>query len=365
MDAATALVVAGGVPRTSPASALVVVVNDPDRATDSVQALRALRDASPGRLLRVLVATGSHVWGDAAREAHEAPLRAAAGEPSEFFWHDGESPSHSVVGPAHLDTFLAEATDVVGVGSVEPHWFAGLTGAHKTLTVGVMHREDITANHALAMTVDARPFRLAGNPVHEGLAAVLHALEDGRRVVALQHIGTRWFGGAPLACLDEAAAVAATRWRRVVPKPFDLLLAVVAPPLHRTLYQAEKGVKNNEFAVRDGGMVVLDAPCEDGLGPDRFFQTLMKAPDLAAVMERITRKGYRLGDHKAFRLRSLQARGVQVALVSPTFPREAGAAVGIGVFASREEASRTLRGRFGGSSRAAVVEDAGHMVVEA
>ena len=364
VDAATALVVAGGVPRSAPGKTLVVVVNDPDRATDTAPALRAIRDAAGKRIVHVVVATGSHTWSPAVREAHEKPLREAIGDPSRFSWHDGKDGTHKRVGEDRLDANVVNAKDLVTIGSVEPHWFAGLTGAHKTITVGVMHKEDIAANHVNAMQTGARPFRLEGNPVHDGFAKTLEALSEGRRIVALQHVTSRWFGGPPLKSLAEAAPLAKSRWLRKVPRPFDFVVAVVEPPLSRTLYQAEKGIKNNEFAVKDGGAIVLEAGCEDGLGPDRFFQLLLKAPDVKSARAEIEKKGYRLGDHKAHRVRTLQARGVRIGIISATFPKAAAEAVGLIPFATRDAAATWLRGQFGGSSRGAIVEDAAHMVVE-
>jgi nickel-dependent lactate racemase len=364
VDAPTALVVGGGVPRSAPDTELVVVVNDPDRATSTAPALRAIREAAPDRAIHVVVATGSHVWSDAAREVHQGPLREAAGSPATFSWHDGTNGAHADVGGVRIDAIVAGARDVLGVGSVEPHWFAGLTGAHKTLTVGVMHRDDIAANHAQAMSPACRPFRLAGNPVHEGIVRAMSALADGRHVRALQHANTRWFSGPPLECLADAAKLAEARWKRLVARPLDFAIAVVAPPLSRTLYQAEKGVKHCEFAVKDGGMIVLDAECEDGVGPDRFVAMLREAKDVAAVEAALARDGYRLGDHKAHRLRALQARGVRLAIVSTRLPREAAVAAGFTLYATRKEAANAVRGAFGGSSRGAVIEDAGHVVVE-
>ena len=364
VDAATALVVAGGVPRSAPDTPLVVVVNDPDRATSTGPALRAIREAAPDRAMHVVVATGSHVWSDAAREVHQGPLREIAGSPTTFSWHDGENGAHADVGGARLDAIVAGARDVIGIGSVEPHWFAGLTGAHKTLTVGVMHRDDIAANHAQAMSKDCRPFRLAGNPVHLGIVRVMSALAAGRHVMALQHANTRWFGGPPLECLADAAKVAEARWKRLVARPLDFAIAVVGKPLSRTLYQAEKGVKHCEFAIRDGGMIVLDAECEDGVGPDRFVKMLGGAKDVAAVEAALARDGYRLGDHKAHRLRALQARGVRLGIVSTRLPPEAAAAAGFVLYATRKDAANAMRGAFGGSSRGAIIEDAAHVVVE-
>jgi hypothetical protein len=183
-------------------------------------------------------------------------------------------------------------------------------------------------------------------------------------VLALQHVGPRWFAGPPLACLADAARAAEARWRVRVAQHVDFLVAVVESPLSRTLYQAEKGVKNSEFAVKDGGAILLDAPCDDGVGPDRFVAMLRDAPDLAGVDARIRRDGYRLGDHKAHRLRALEARGVRVGVVAPGLPIDAARAAGFSRFADRGQAAAWLREALGASSRGALVEDAGHTVVE-
>ncbi len=368
-DPLAALAEAGGPPESAPEAPLLVVVNDPDRATDSATALRAIRSGAGDRPIRVLVATGSHRWSHDVQEEHEAPLREAVGDPCEFRWHDAYDRAHVELRGAdgtavHIDRWLSEAADVIAVGSVEPHWFAGLTGAHKTLTVGVMAIESISANHVHALDAGSRPLRLAGNPVHEGLERVVRALEETRTILALQQVVGRWLAGRPLACLAAAAPTAEARWLARVPRAFDFLVAVVAPPLSRTLYQAEKGVKNTENAVRDGGAIVLDAACEDGVGPSRFLDLLGRAPDSTSALDLLAREGYHLGDHKAVRLRMLHDRGVRLALVSSTFPEEAAHVAGFHVFRTREEAGRALRGAFGGSSLGAIVQDAGHMVVE-
>src|SRR5262252_10474522 len=151
-DAASALAAAGGTPRSAPETPLVVCVNDPDRDTDSASALRAIRADVGARPILVVVATGSHRWSRDDANAHQAPLAGAAGAPSRFLWHNAWSQYHPKVGPARLVASVANASDLIGVGSVEPHWFAGLTGAHKTLTVGVMKCDDIAANHVHAMS---------------------------------------------------------------------------------------------------------------------------------------------------------------------------------------------------------------------
>ena len=252
----------------------------------------------------------------------------------------------------------AAARDVVGVGSVEPHWFAGLTGSYKTLSVGVLPRAEIERSHRLATSPSARPFALTGNPVHESIAATFRELAAGRTVCGVDLLGEHRAVGEPLANLARLLPHARRRWGRAVRTPLAFLVAVVAPPLDRTLYQAEKGIKNSEHAVADGGAVVLDAACADGVGPGRFVE-LLAGGDAAGEIA----PDYRLGDHKAVRIRALRARGVAMALVAPGFPADAAEACGISLVDDLEAGAAWLRSRVAAGARGAIVEDAGHAVV--
>jgi nickel-dependent lactate racemase len=356
---AAALAAAGGPPRDG-RGPLLVAVNDPARATDTAPALAALRASIGDGPMRVVVATGSHVHGDDARRAHEERLRSAAGEPTEWRWHDPADEAQAEIGGYRADPWLAEAGDVVAIGSVEPHWFAGLTGAHKTLSVGLMSAKGIARSHRLALDPAARPLRLAGNPVHEEIARTAAALLQDRRALGLAHLGDRWVAGDPLATTEACLEAARRRWEWRVAAPLDFLVAVVDPPLDRVLYQAEKGLKNSEHAVQGGGAIVIDAGCAGGIGPRRFVDLLARAPDHAAVVAALGGDGYRLGDHKAARWRALQERGVEICVVSSALPEDDVRAAGLRTFAGAAQATEWLAARY---SRGAVVADAAHTVV--
>jgi nickel-dependent lactate racemase len=250
---------------------------------------------------------------------------------------------------------------VAVVGSVEPHWFAGLTGGHKALTIGIMPVSEIARNHRNAMSDAARPFRLDGNPVFDDFHPIAEesiGLASGGRVLAVQHCAERWVAGDPFTTLRTLGDAARARWLHRVPRPLDFVIAHVEPPLSRSLYQAEKAVKHAEFAVRDGGIIVLVAECEDGVGPARFVDMMAQAPDSASMLAAIDRDGYRLGDHKAVRLRRLLERGVRLAVVSSSFDPAKAAVAGFKVIPDLETIWRALTGD------GAVVEDGAHCVLE-
>ncbi len=361
---------------------VTLVVNDPHRGTDTGSVIDAVMRstaalASPPRF-RLLVATGSHRFSAEERGRHEVRILGRwAGRFRARRWHEArDRRSVDAVGPVRLHRWVARGRFSLAIGSLEPHYFAGVTGAHKTLTIGVMALREIEANHALAVTREARPLALQGNPVFEGVAAALRHLErGGRRLLCVNQILSegRLLGctaGRPMQALLDGLPMVRRVFRRALQRPADLVVARVAPPLDRSLYQADKGIKNVEAAVRDDGVILLDASCPDGVGPDRFLRLLEEADDHAAAVALVARHGYVLGDHKAVRLRRLtDVRRVRIGIVSPSLPGRVLRALHAVRFTSRAAAARwairALRREKGGRSfRALVVEDAGNMALE-
>lgn len=309
----------------------LVLVNDRARVIHCAlpQLLHELRGVAPAQ--RVLVATGTHA-GDAAAES------ARLGCP--VLLHDcDDAAAHADVGGYGVDRRVLEASCVIAIGSVEPHYFAGWTGAHKTLGVGVWDRATVTANHEHACDVAAQPLDTGdGNPVAAGIRRGVRAfLEQGPPTLAVNHVldpqgvplAAGW--GEPYAALGQVLPQARARCAHEQPQAVDVVVARVEGPLSRSLYQADKGVKNHEAVVKDGGLLVLAAELPDGLGPDRFVRLLEQAPTVAAAREVIARDGYTLGDHKALRWRALEARGVRIVVASASLDPAAVRAAGIRV----------------------------------
>jgi hypothetical protein len=359
---------------------VTVVVNDPHRDAGTRGALEAIvrtcRRGGPSPALSLLVACGSHSFDPAARRRHEevilGPLRSCF---VAVAWHDARNSALlASVGPFLLHRLVARARFAVGIGSLEPHYFAGCTGAHKTLTIGVMGLAGIEANHRGALSVRASPLVLDGNPVFEGVRGALRALERrGTRLFALDVVraGGRTIGafaGKPVPALLAGMPLVRRCFARALPGAADLVVARVRPPLSGTLYQADKGVKNVEAAVRDGGVLILEAVCGEGVGIDRFLRLLERASDHATASDLIESEGYVLGDHKALRLRRLTGpRRVRLGIVSPSLDETTARTVGAALFRRRRDAvawaGECLRGRADDVLRACVVEDAGNMVV--
>lgn len=359
---------------------LTLLVNDAHRFTDTCSFLDAVVGILDQRLtgerqppLRVLVATGSHVATEDEKRRHEAAMFGEhAGRITEVAWHDARSDNGlRQVGNTTLHWWMSEAGYYLACGSMEPHYFAGITGAHKTLTVGVMSLESLTQNHENALSPAARPLKLDGNPVHVGIVDALADLEDsGARLLVLNQVlvGGRVVAvtaGHPLEALANGMGIVSECFSAQLEEEADLVIAEVGPPLDRDLYQAEKGIKNTEFAVRSGGVLLLEAQCHGGIGIDHFVDLLRAAETAEEAVALVEERGYRLGDHKAVRLRYLtDDREVRVGLISRGVAPEMAAVLGFRIFTDRAAAAAWALEVLGDqASHAVVVHDAGNVAL--
>jgi nickel-dependent lactate racemase len=366
---------------------LLIVVNDPARATPTRWVLSAIAAELPAAqrpALALLVATGTHRFSDSERARFESDLLAGCGlDFTSVAWHDAraEADGFSTVaaplpaGPFRNKRRVVEHEWLLAIGSLEPHYFAGVTGAHKTLTIGCLAHDDIERNHAGALHPASDLLELDGNPVFDGAAAMMRAVAAlPRRLLAINQVA---LDGAPLAVacgdwgatLDELLPMARSVFSHEVPRPVDVLHLRVPLPLGRDLYQADKALKNCHRAVRDGGGIILEADCPHRIGPDAFLGLLRRAPDYDSACRLVQREGYRLGDHKAVKLKQLtdpRQRGAHVVVVSANLSPADLRDTGLLHAATPAEALALLRRSVTGPlSDGLVVEDAGMTCVRA
>ena len=175
-----------------------IAVPDGTRPLDVNAALHALRPWLAGDV-RAVVGLGLH----RAMRAEELP-----GSPFPLHQHDPDDtvPTAIVDGiPGGISRAVADADVLLGVGIVELHQYAGFSGGHKAVAVGLGARATIDAlHHRDRVTAPGvRLGRLEGNPFRAAIDGLGEAA--GCRWVLLL-AGGRWFAGEPRATLARAAA---------------------------------------------------------------------------------------------------------------------------------------------------------------
>jgi nickel-dependent lactate racemase len=299
---------------------ILFIVNDATRPTPSGRVVEIIADRLEGHDVEFLVATGAH------KVPGEAELEQIFGRAmrerflDRIFSHDARNRGELVhLGttsrgtPVWVNRRLADATDVVLINSVEPHYFAGYTGGRKSIFPGVAGFETIEANHRFALDPAADNLALKGNPVHEDMMDMMSLLSEKhmysiQMVLDHQHRIHMAFAGD----LEESwgAAVDHADGHYVVElsEKYDVVVAAAPYPMDYDLYQSQKALENGSLALKEDGVLILVSKCRHGIGDETFFQLMARAPTPKRVLDSIA-GSYVLGYHKAARLALIALRG--------------------------------------------------------
>ena len=104
----------------------------------------------------------------------------------------------------------------------------------------------------------------------------------------------------------EAVELAESQCGVLVKRPYSSLGVRPGKSLEISLYQAIKAVFLWEKAVEDGGALVLDADCSEGLGASQMESILLASSGSFKVPR--TAEEYSLGDHAVIRLQRIRSR---------------------------------------------------------
>jgi nickel-dependent lactate racemase len=215
--------------------------------------------------------------------------------------------------PLSVNKIAYEADLLMATGIVEPHQYAGYSGARKTLAVGAAGEAMIAYTHGPQM-IDhpgTRLARIAGNPFHEavteaarraGLRLILNVvLDDHKRPVTV-------LAGEPEATFVRLVEAAKEVYEVPIPHQYDVAVAGVGFPKDENLYQASRAASYLFFAptcvVREGGVLIVPAPTPEGagegVGEQRFLETMRGATDMPSLLDELRRTGYPPGAQRAF-----------------------------------------------------------------
>ena len=311
---------------------VTIIVDDITRPTPSHKIVSAILEELPvpSENVTVLVATGLH------RKNTERELEAMLGKDIlsrvRVVNHDAFDEGGLVyVGETSMGTKLevnrlvADADLLITTGHIEPHEFAGFTGGRKSILPGVAGVEGINHNHRLE-NLDhprARIGILDGNPIHEDMVEAARMVEVDFMVNVVLNSEKR-VTKVVAGDVEEAHRHGVAFYREhaqvEVGEPADIVIASSGYPGDINFYQSIKScVIPAEPFVKEGGVIIALAGCEDGFGGELFFRwmTSFSSPD--DIVERFKREGYRADlDHCYLLARVLKKCEVVVVTPDPS-----------------------------------------------
>ncbi len=207
----------------------------------------------------------------------------------------------SVGTPYDVFSVVAKADRVICVGNIEFHYFAGYSGGAKAIMPGVCTRDAIQSNHSMMIRPEAATGQIEGNPVRadideigkfQRIDYIVNVVLDAHKKIL------KSYAGHYIEAHRAGCAFLDTLYKVEIEEKADIVIVSVGGyPKDLNLYQAQKGLDNAKFAVKDGGVIIVSASCKEGLG-EHVFEKWMLEYTPAQRLENI-QKDFQLGGHKA------------------------------------------------------------------
>jgi nickel-dependent lactate racemase len=286
-----------------------VIINDANRPTPSYIVLEALLPIlSTVKNVTVSIATGSH------KAPSEDEIVSLLGKSyselrSCLHIHDAaDEEAHIYLGntsrgtPVHFDSVVCNASNILVIGSVEPHYFAGYTGGRKAFLPGHAVYRTIEDNHSFSLREKASLLNLDGNPVHLDMVEACEYLAH-KNIYSIQLVldcigniaGA--FGGSLGSSFQAAIPLCRKYFVKEIQEKADIVITVAEYPMDISLYQSQKTMENAKLALKKGGILIFASATRKGIGNTTFSDLLSSSDDLQGILDLIERK-YVLGYQK-------------------------------------------------------------------
>jgi nickel-dependent lactate racemase len=184
--------------------------------------------------------------------------------------------------PVILNKIAWQSDLIVGVGLVEPHFFAGFSGGRKSILPAIAGKTAILHNHSYDMI--NHPFatygQMKGNPIHNDMIEFMNC-SNLHFIINLsinnKSETTKIFSGNPHNAHHHAVHFVNTYSRvKLHSAPEIVIISNGGYPLDRDLYQSVKGIATASKVVKNQGVIIIVTKCRDGLGGHTEFMNLLQ-----------------------------------------------------------------------------------------
>jgi nickel-dependent lactate racemase len=266
----------------------------------------------PDEDIQVIIARGTH------RHPTDDEIRDKLGEEVlkrvKVSVHDADDQDNLVlVGttsrgtPCWANRLVVEAGLKIGIGTCNPHYFAGYGGGPKMVLPGISGRESVKKNHVLLGEPNSVQGIRQGNPVWEDMLEAARIVGLDMKIDTVLNSQTevyKVFAGDVEAEQKEAVEALLGIYGVTVPRLADVTITS-GYPLEIDLIQSGKAILLADAVTRPGGTIILISACSDGAGP-MMYETLSEKPESEQVIEWIAEgKASTTGGPMASRLRNL------------------------------------------------------------
>ncbi|MBQ3556305.1 MAG: nickel-dependent lactate racemase [Oscillospiraceae bacterium] len=284
---------------------VVIIASDHTRPVPSKVIIPAMlaeiRQGNPNADITILIATGCHRG--TTKEELVSKFGQEIVDKERIYVHDCDEREKLVSigtlpsgGDCEINTIAMQADLLVAEGFIEPHFFAGFSGGRKSVLPGIAGRKTVLANHCAEFIAheNSRTGVMGDNPIHEDmlwaakkakLRYIVNVVLNAEKKVIFAVAGdveqAHKKGTDFLSSLCGARAV-----------PADIVISTNGGyPLDQNVYQAVKGMTAAEATVKEGGVIIMIAAANDGIGGDHFYHQLADEGDIGKTMQAFLARG--------------------------------------------------------------------------
>ncbi|MEG1345255.1 MAG: nickel-dependent lactate racemase [Acidaminococcaceae bacterium] len=232
--------------------------------------------------------------------------------------------------PVWLNKHICHVDHIIMTGTIVHHYFSGFGGGRKAILPGVAAMETVRVNHSFMLDPAAGLGKTSGNPVYEDQMEGVALFAQGRSlflfnaILDAEHRFLKMFAGDYVLAHQEACKFVDEVYGVVVPHAADVVIASCGGyPKDINVYQMQKTMDNAWCAVREGGVVIILAECEEGSGSKVLEETCARLPS-PDLIEAELRANFAIGANKAFAVTRLmkKAKFILVTSLEPKMAKQ-------------------------------------------
>lgn len=254
---------------------VTIIIDDHTRATPTQRILPIVLKKIENKTnkIRIIIATGMH------RNPTKKEIERKLGEYAKKYEvkvHNARDEENLVgIGKMLCNTELkinkevASADFVLAIGSIAPHPYAGFSGGAKCILPGVADKNSIISSHLLNIFPSCTIGKIEGNPMAEeiknagelaGLNFIINTILDRNgEVVDI-------VCGHPIKAFEIGVKLSTELYTCEYWGKADII--IITPggyPKDSTLYLAARALKTSELMLKEKGVIILIAKCQESL----------------------------------------------------------------------------------------------------
>ncbi|MCH3913799.1 MAG: nickel-dependent lactate racemase [Acidaminococcaceae bacterium] len=208
--------------------------------------------------------------------------------------------------PVWVNKHLSNRDHVILTGTVVFHYLAGFGGGRKSVVPGCARMDTIRESHKWMLDPGSGLGKTSTNPAFNNFLECVNLWSKGKStfmfnpILDPEHRFLKIFAGDYVKAHEEACKYVAKIYGVPIQQKADIVIASCGGyPKDINVYQMQKTMDTARLALREGGVAIIVAECEEGIGSPALMETVQRCKTISGIEEDL-RQHFAIGAHKAY-----------------------------------------------------------------